>query len=405
MKTIVMMSCLIVLSLSLFACRNDETVPIEESVSTIEGTPSEETSQSVEKTPEDVLFTITFETNSDTEIGPLMLEAGASLDEFEPEKDGYAFKGWYATANFTNRIWVVPAHDATVYAFFELDSLPDWVRVGEVGTTYSIPIGTFGGSTNLVEGGYSMTTTLTTYELWYTVRTWAEANGYQFANPGREGSHGETGHAPSAASQEPVTMVNWRDVIVWLNALSEMQGLAPVYRDGENDIIRDSRGTNAAVVDAVIQTDNNGYRLPTSREWEMAARWKNDTESTDGSIEVGGRWWTPGDYASGATANYENEAATMLVAWYWVNSKPDNFEWRKTQPVGQLTPNHLGLYDMSGNVYEFTFTRYTAHEAFTRIVRGGSYSLAAAALQVGDVRTCLTRDPGTIYGFRIVRDP
>ena len=130
----------------------------------------------------------------------------------------------------------------------------------------------------------NLVTTQTTYELWYEVRVWAEAHGYHFQNQGREGHDGTIGSAPTAAKLEPVTTVSWRDTIVWLNPLSEMSGYNPVYRTSGGAIIKDSRNANAVVVDAAVQTSNNGYRLPTRNEWEMAARWKNDTESTDDSI-------------------------------------------------------------------------------------------------------------------------
>ena len=68
-----------------------------------------------------------------------------------------------------------------------------------------------------------------TYELWYTVRQWALSNGYAFANAGREGNDGTTGAAPTGAKYEPVTTINWRDMIVWCNAYSEMTGRTPTY--------------------------------------------------------------------------------------------------------------------------------------------------------------------------------
>jgi formylglycine-generating enzyme required for sulfatase activity len=150
-----------------------------------------------------------------------------------------------------------------------------------------------------------------------------------------------------------------------------MIGREPVYRTASGVIIKDSRGANASQADAAIQPSNNGYRLPTSNEWAMAARWKDDTTSTDGSIFAGGGYWIPGNFTSGAIADYNNEAATRAVVWYTRTF---------TRPVGQLLPNHLGFYDMSGNAWEWTYTT----SGSGRIVRGGSYSNGYAVdIQVG----------------------
>jgi uncharacterized repeat protein (TIGR02543 family) len=331
-----------------------------------------------------------------TVIQTTAYEYGADLSEheepFAPEKEGYTFDGWEVLLN------TMPAHDVVRVATYTKDIIEEiiisMVQVGALGSTYTIPTGTNDGGRVDVEGGYLMATTQTTYELWYEVRIWAEAQGYHFQNKGREGNEGVIGAAPTEENKtKPVTSVSWRDVIVWSNALSEMKELNPVYRTSTGEIIKDSRNANASVVDAAIQTINNGYRLPTSMEWEMAARWRNS--SGDGSILVGGRYWTPGNYASGATANYNNEAATRAVAWYW-GAPGGNF----ARPVGQLLPNHLGIYDMSGNIYEWTFT--TIYVSF-RIIRGGSCYDDASFMQVGDVDFY---NPSNTFdfGFRLVRE-
>ena len=298
----------------------------------------------------------------------------------------------------------------------------DMKRVGETGIDYTIPIYVYDHHRATVTGGYLMATTQTTYELWYEVRVWAEANGYHFQNFGLPGSHDSEGNLwwgdnvpsnpPSVTDgnkNQPVTMVSWRDTIVWLNALSEMHGFNPVYRDFNNNVIRDSRSANEDegffdpdtihkfdAVDVAIQTDHNGYRLPTSHEWEMAARWKDDTKSTDGSVLVEGRYWTPGSYASGSADSYRNEEATRAVAWYRGASGGDF-----TRPVRQLLPNDLGIYDMSGNVYEWTYPQ----GGWSREYSGGSWSCDASAIQVGVSYGALPSSVSNDSGFRFVRNP
>ncbi len=269
----------------------------------------------------------------------------------------------------------------------------DMVVVGEA-QSYEVPSGYHDNDTVIVVGGYHIAQHLTTYELWYEVRVWAEANGYAFRNPGREGSEGIDGAAPTAAKLEPVTMVSWADVIVWLNAFSEMEGLEPVYRDVSDFVMKDAWGD----IWSVVQTERDGYRLPTSDEWEMAARWKDDTESTDGSIFVGERYWTPGNYASGATDDNTHEEATRAVAWYSFGSEsPDNH----TRPVAQLLPNHLGVYDMSGNAWEWTYTLSGSN----RVIRGGSYRHSATTISVGYETSDDLSNVNDSVGFRIVRNP
>ena len=239
------------------------------------------------------------------------------------------------------------------------------------------------------------------YDIWYTVRLWAETNGYAFANRGAEGSHGTIGGQPTGASNLPVARINWCDAVVWCNALSEYLDYTPLYLYWDEPV-RDA--TNAAAVLRAVALMDKGFRLPTHHEWELAARYRGN-EALEGLIEypvASGFYWSPGEYASGATAPVSDTGATMEVAWYNRNSTVGGTTTR-SQPAGQKPEGGtaLGLFDMSGNLYEWIH----AEPAEPQALRGGSYYRDADRLRIGDSFPGDPPDPEQTFrnaGMRVV---
>lgn len=261
----------------------------------------------------------------------------------------------------------------------------------------SFPTGTDNLGTGSVSNDYWMAETEVTYELWAAVYNWATdvargANQYHFQNVGAMGD--ETGNTV----QHPVTTINWRDAMVWCNALTEYYNaqngtsLTCVYTYS-SAIVRDSRDSNATACDGVIaNVAAKGFRLPTSMEWELAARYRGSDSIN--AILSNGIYWTNGNSASGATADYSNVATTGAVAWYCTNSGSS------THPVKGKTPNTLGLCDMSGNVWEWCFDIYSGSD---RVERGGCWSSEESYLQVGGVIYGSPVMANYYLGFRPVR--
>jgi hypothetical protein len=237
------------------------------------------------------------------------------------------------------------------------------------------------------------------FKLWDLVRTWAMdaargENVYTIPNSGARG--GGSSSAASRNTEHPVTGINWYEAVVWCNALTEWYNviyediLKPVYqRNGT--ILRDA--TDTASLDVVVPlVGATGFCLPSSREWELAARWRKDsTNSVPGLANHANytSFFTQGKYASGV--NSLNGADSGQVGVFSASS---------TAPVKSKRPNDLGIYDMSGNVAEMCFDK-SATDPGSYILKGQAWP--DPNLSIGSMgKVTPTQTDGTI-GFRVAR--
>jgi len=159
----------------------------------------------------------------------------------------------------------------------------------------------------------------------------------------------------NVGADKPVTFINFYEALVWCNKLSLLEGLETCY---DLSTCRNEVGTGCGPDDPweeegcwdesrVFTCSGEihkfedwytcpGYRLPTTAEWEYAAK-ANVTETRTYS----------GDLIGEQIGNCGEQPSLNDIAWYCFNSGDE------LHPVGQKLPNPWGLYDTLGNVFEW----------------------------------------------------
>lgn len=175
----------------------------------------------------------------------------------------------------------------------------------------------------------------------------------------------------------PVGYISWYGALEYCNWLSTKNGLTPCYTVYKDDVIW-NKGAN-------------GYRLPTEAEWEFAAKGKNYNFKYSGS-------------------NLIDE-----VSWYdeITSYNTDNNYELKQNPVRIKNANSNGLFDMSGNMWEWCWDIYGsyskpdkdnpigAYSGISRVLRGGAWD---SEQEFCSVTNRLSLKPSTLHksvGFRM----
>lgn len=199
----------------------------------------------------------------------------------------------------------------------------------------------------------------------------------------------------SPTLEHPMVAPSWYDSVQYCRWLTEQAGFTEVEQAYADPTTLDKAtypldGDSGSPKNWPVNVAKPGFRLPTEAEWEIAAR--------AGMRSV---------YGFGA-----DESLLSRYAWYQDNSN------RQTHIAKELRPNLEGLFDMHGNLYEWTHDWYTGYAATTtqadpkggqtganRVLRGGSWSSDAAHCRWANRLSNTPARRIASYGLRLALSP
>lgn len=152
----------------------------------------------------------------------------------------------------------------------------------------------------------------------------------------------------SSGDNLPVTNISFIDAIIFCNRLSDFCGLEPVYSINGDTSLEDLKCKGAlkkeeTINQIKINPEATGFKLPTEKEWKIAA--------------------------NGGAEDFRDRTSKNFYEWSWVFQNSE----KRSHPVAGKKPNNFGIYDMTGNVAEWVYDKADLFSSANRVIKGGHF--------------------------------